>query len=77
MSVTFSEYSTGGESRQRPLQSSDKTKIRTVKQGDSLWAIAAEEYGDPALWRPIADENGIYNPRILEAGSEITIPPLE
>jgi hypothetical protein len=77
LSVTFSEYSTGGESRERPLQSSDKTKIRTVKQGDSLWAIAAEEYGDPALWRPIADENGIYNPRILEAGSEITIPPLE
>jgi len=77
LSVTFSEYSTGGESRERPLQSSDKTKIHTVKQGDSLWAIAAEEYGDPALWRPIADENGIKNPRILEAGCEITIPPLE
>ncbi len=77
LSVTFSEYSSGGELRDRPLQSSDKTKIRTIKQEDSLWAIAAEVYGDPALWRAIAEENGIKNPRILEAGSEITIPPLE
>jgi len=77
LSVTFSEYNTGDEARKRPLQSSDKTKIRTVRQGDSLWAIAAEEYGDPTLWRPIADENGIYNPRILEPGREITVPPLE
>ena len=77
LNVTFSEYSTGGASRERPLQSSDKTKIRTVKEGDSLWAIAAEVYGDPGLWRPIADENGIINPRILEAGSEIAVPPLE
>jgi hypothetical protein len=77
LSVTFSEYSTGGELRERPRQSSDKTKIRTIKEGDSLWAIAAEAYGDPAFWRPIADENGISNPRILGAGTTITIPPLE
>ena len=28
--------------------SADRTKTRTVKEGDSLWFIAAKEYGDPA-----------------------------
>ncbi|HPE51844.1 MAG TPA: LysM peptidoglycan-binding domain-containing protein [Methanothrix soehngenii] len=77
LSATFSEYRTEGRSKERPLQSPDKTKIRTVREGDFLWAIAAEVYGDPALWRPIADENEIKNPRILEPGVEITIPPLD
>lgn len=77
LSVTFSEYKTEISAREKPLQSSDRTKTYTIKQGDSLWAIAAKEYGDPALWRPIADENRIENPRLLEIGRDVTIPPLE
>ena len=77
LSVTFSEYKTEISAREKPLQSSDRTKTYTVRQGDSLWAIAAKEYGDSTLWRPIADENRIENPRLLEIGMDITIPPLE
>lgn len=78
LSVTFKEYKTIQEQLlSRPLQSADRTKRRVVKEGDSLWLIAAQEYDDPALWRPIADENAIDNPRFLIPGMELTIPPLE
>ena len=59
------------------FKSADKTKTWRVKQGDTLWLIAEKEYGDPALWRPIAKSNKIYNPRSLKPGMSLTIPPLE
>ncbi len=77
LNVTFNEFRTEAKSRELPLQSPDRTKLYRVKQGDSLWAIAAREYGNPGLWRPIADENRIENPRIMMPGDEITIPPLK
>ena len=77
LNVTFNEFRTGDKTREQPLQSPDRTKFYRIKQGDCLWAIAAREYGDPSQWRPIADENGIENPRILKAGEEISIPPFK
>ncbi|MEF2245396.1 CIS tube protein [Paenibacillus sp. IITD108] len=59
-----------------PRQSADRTKQRTVKQGDQLWQIAAEEYEEPGLWREIARANGIENPKRLEPGTVIKIPRL-
>ncbi len=59
-----------------PLQSSDRTKRRVVKQGDSLQRIAAEEYDDPRQWRPIAEASGIDNPLRLQAGRGLTVPKL-
>ncbi|GBG06846.1 peptidoglycan-binding protein [Paenibacillus sp. MY03] len=60
-----------------PRQSADRTKRKTVKQGDQLWSIAAEEYEDSGKWRHIAEANGIDNPRLLAAGRNLTIPRLE
>ncbi|MGG1635315.1 peptidoglycan-binding protein [Paenibacillus sp. FSL A5-0031] len=60
-----------------PRQSADRTKQKTVKQGDQLWSIAAEEYEDPGAWRHIAEANGIDNPRMLLSGRSLTIPRLE
>jgi hypothetical protein len=77
LSVIFQEYRMNSRSRERPLQSSDKTKIYTVKEGDSLWSISALSYGSPGRWRSIALENGIENPRTIEPGMKIKIPPLE
>lgn len=78
LSVTFKEYTTVDiQVRTPPRSSPDQAKRRIVKQGDSLWLWAAREYGDAAKWRPIADENKIENPRFLEPGMEILIPPLE
>ncbi len=59
-----------------PRHSADRTKQRTIKQGDQLWRIAADEYEDPGLWREIARANGIHNPRQLEPGTVIKIPRL-
>jgi hypothetical protein len=78
LGVTFKEYKTAEEQIQEIKASSpDRTKRRVTKQGDSLWMLAAEEYKDPTRWREIADENRIENPRFLESGVEILIPPLE
>jgi nucleoid-associated protein YgaU len=77
LNVTFKEYKTIEEQlNEKPNQSSDWTKRRVLTQQDTLSLIAAVEYGDPALWRAIADENDIDNPRLLEAGREIRLPPL-
>lgn len=59
-----------------PTQSADHTKTYVIGVGDTLSSIAAAEYGDPGEWRPIADVNEIVNPRILQPGRRIVIPPL-
>jgi hypothetical protein len=59
-----------------PLNSPDTTKYHTVRQGDTLWALAAEEYGDPAEWRTIAAANGISAPRRLRTGEMLVVPAL-
>ncbi|MFB2772422.1 LysM peptidoglycan-binding domain-containing protein [Pelatocladus sp. BLCC-F211] len=50
--------------------------VRIVKRGETLSSIATEEYGDPSLWRVIAEENHLINPRQLNPGMVLTIPPL-
>lgn len=50
--------------------------IRIVRKGETLSSIAAEEYNDPSLWRIIAKENRINNPRTIVAGQRLTVPPL-
>ncbi|MEY2831143.1 MAG: hypothetical protein RLZZ574_401 [Cyanobacteriota bacterium] len=50
--------------------------VRIVKRGETLSSIATEEYGDPSLWRIIAKENNLINPRKLNPGIVLTIPPL-
>ncbi len=74
--VTLQEIPEKAGSKEK-RHSSDKTKIYTIQEGDSLWSIAAREYGDASMWRPIAVANSLENPRILESGLELKIPPLE
>lgn len=77
LSVQFKEYiPVEIQIRRRPNQSADHVKRYTVKQGDTLSSIAHAEYGDAAQWRPIAQANRITNPRRLDAGTELKIPPL-
>lgn len=78
LSVTFKEYKTVEEMRANPPRnSSDRSKIRIIKEGDNLWSIAAKEYGDPDEWKHIARANGILNPRVMTPGTELIVPPLE
>ncbi len=78
LNVTLKEYrEVEAQVREISLQSADLTKRRVVRQGDSLWSIAAIEFGDPAEWRLIAEANGIENPRMLRPGEELVIPVKE
>ena len=62
----------------RPAEASaaaERRRTRVVVEGDTLWAIAGEEYGDPTEWRTIADANGVEDPRSLQVGTELVVPP--
>ena len=74
---TFKEWRTNYDdlNKQAP-ESSDIAKIRIVKRGETLSGIAAAEYRDPGLWRPIADENAIDDPLSLVPGTVLLIPTL-
>lgn len=56
--------------------SPDRTKSRTITEGDRLYNFAYAEYGDCGEWRRIADANDINNPRRLSNGEHIVIPPI-
>ncbi|WP_454687000.1 5'-nucleotidase C-terminal domain-containing protein [Agrobacterium leguminum] len=45
-----------------------------VEKGDSLWKIAAEKYGDGALWSRIAKANTLKQPNHIEIGDELELP---
>jgi len=78
LECTFTEWlSARQEALLQHKQSPDVAKTRVVRRGDTLSAIAAEEYGDPAVWRPIARANGIVDPRRLPPGQVLTIPVLQ
>ena len=77
LNVTFKGYTTVEKQvKQLGLQSADWSKLYQVTELDTLWMLADREYHDPGEWRLIADANNIENPRLLEVGSNIRLPPL-
>jgi hypothetical protein len=77
LNVTFREAWTIEEQLvETPRHSPDRTRIRVLERGQSLTDLAWKEYGDPALWRPIAEKNGIRNPRTVPAGTRLEVPRL-
>jgi hypothetical protein len=78
LSVTFKQYKTIAEQlKDPPRRSADKTKRRVFESHDSLWLLAAREYGDPRFWRHIARANRIDEPRTIEPGTVLVLPPAE
>jgi hypothetical protein len=79
LSMVFREYKTlEDQLAELKLKSADHTKVHVVRRGETLSAIATEQYGDPAQWRAIADFNPeVANPRRPAPGTLLVIPPLE
>lgn len=78
VSLTFKRYETVSKQlKKERRESADRTTIRRVTDAHSLWSLAADEYGDPGKWRVIADANDISDPRSLEPGVELVVPPLD
>lgn len=76
VNCTFMEYVQIDPTPRNELNSPDVAKRYTVRPGDTLVNIAAAFYGDVAVWRLLADTNGIKNPRRLPPGLVLTLPPL-
>lgn len=74
LEVTF--RSLGKENTHVPLESPDRTKCRTIHEGQSLWGLAYEEYGDPEKWKEIARENHITDPLRIKVGQILRLPAL-
>jgi nucleoid-associated protein YgaU len=75
--VTFQEWISGEqEAKEVKRETADYTHRHDTGQGETLSAIAAAIYGDPAKWRPIAIANDLEDPRRLRPGLVLEVPPL-
>lgn len=78
VSVTFKKHlPPRWETKFEKRESADRTKVLRPTQSDTLPLIAAKEYDDPGRWRVIAEANEIDNPRMIQTGRELVLPPLE
>ena len=75
--ITGSERQDMNLAQQLPFESPDRTKERTLAQGDQLWMVASREYDDPAQWKVIAEANDILNPRKLETAATLKVPSIK
>jgi hypothetical protein len=77
LTVTFSQFrSLAQELKETKRETADYTKLHVVKQGETLQSIAAREYGDPRIWRPIALRNDVDDPRKVQPGTQLMLPRL-
>lgn len=78
LTVTFKQYKTIAEQLDDPRRNSaDKTKRRVFEAHDSIWLLAAREYGQVRYWRLIARENDIDDPRRIQPGRVLVLPPID
>ena len=78
VSLTLKECKDPGvQKRQNPTsQGTTGHKVWVVRPGDTINGIAATEYGDPTVWRVIADANDLDNPMDLRPGQILVLEPL-
>jgi nucleoid-associated protein YgaU len=78
LSVTFKQYKTIAKQLEDPRRNSaDKTKRRIFEAHDTIWLSAAREYGEPRYWRLIARRNDIDDPRRIQPGRVLVLPPID
>jgi nucleoid-associated protein YgaU len=58
------------------LQSADHTRSHVLEQGESLALVSWQYLHDARQWRHLADANRIDDPRRLDAGRILTVPPV-
>jgi hypothetical protein len=71
--ISLEEVPHGAE-RQNPTSggvTGHRTRVTTA--GDSLQSIAHQEYGNPGMWRKLAELNGIDDPLRVAAGTTLFI----
>ena len=74
--LTLTEVPDDSNPSKSVKNSPDTAHVHLVSRGDSLQAIAYEEYDDSSQWRRIAEANGIDDPLGLSPGQRLLIPPI-
>jgi nucleoid-associated protein YgaU len=76
--LSWKEYQTPlMQLMETPRFSPDRRKRHVLREGDSLWQLAYEYYGDVSRWKVIAEANDMPDPLDLPLGEELVIPALE
>ena len=57
-------------------QSPDLTKVRTVKEGDTLSLMCYREYGDSKYYYQVAQVNGLTDIKRITPGTKLIFPPV-
>ncbi|MDM0109625.1 LysM peptidoglycan-binding domain-containing protein [Variovorax sp. J22R24] len=77
LTITLREYKTLTEQLNHlQLSSPDRTHVHVLQQGDSLASVSTQYYDQPALWREVANANGIDDARRLSSGRFLRVPRL-
>jgi LysM repeat protein len=77
LTVVLREYKTLDEQfPQLNRKSPDRTKSHVIQLGETLSGIAGEHYAQPGEWRAIAEANTIEDPRRIDPGTHLQIPPI-
>jgi len=75
LSIALKEYSpVAVQVKENPTASPDFEKSYVVQRGDTLSRIAFAIFADPSVWRKIAENNDIRDPRALRPGQVLQIP---
>jgi nucleoid-associated protein YgaU len=78
LTISFKEYRTLRQQLEDPRrESADKTKRRVVVGREQLWMLAAREYDDATQWVRIAQANDLDDPRDIQPGDWLILPPIE
>lgn len=76
LSVSFKEYKPIDIEIKHGLFIGPPT-VHNIIEGETISQIASEVLGDPGSWREIADLNNVDNPRKLDTGVSLIVPPRE
>ncbi|MEE9128624.1 MAG: hypothetical protein V3T84_01295 [Phycisphaerales bacterium] len=77
LTVSFNEFlDADREAQLVNRQTADFTKVHVVAQGETLEGLAGVLYENPQMWRAIALDNRIDDPRADLTGQAIRIPSL-
>ncbi|WP_412542703.1 LysM peptidoglycan-binding domain-containing protein [Longispora sp. K20-0274] len=75
--VSLEEIS-GEQGGQNPTSGSLAARdVHVVVAGDTLQSVAHRAYGNAALWRAVAEANGVDDPLRLAPGRRLLVPALE
>jgi nucleoid-associated protein YgaU len=77
LTVTLDEYRPMHQQlKELNLMSADHSRAHVLERGETLALVAWMHLDDAAAWRVIADANDVDDPRRLEPGRTLLVPPL-